>query len=77
MAKIDKIKEQIGWLKIVFGVLVAIDISILGWLTNNYNKEDISLIKIFIGLILVAIVTISIVITNKKAMKKIDELEEL
>ncbi len=77
MAKIDKIKEQIGWLKIIFGILVAIDISILGWLANNYDKEDISLIKIAIGLVLVAIVTLSIVITNKKAMNKIDELEEL
>jgi hypothetical protein len=36
MAKIDRLKEEVGWLKVVFGVLVAIDVSVLGWLAQNY-----------------------------------------
>jgi hypothetical protein len=28
-ARIDRLKEEIGWLKVVFGVLVAIDVSLL------------------------------------------------
>jgi len=27
----DKIKEEIGWLKVVFGLLVAIGVSLIGW----------------------------------------------
>ena len=76
MAKIDKIKEQIGWLKIVFGILVAIDISLLAWLANNID-DNISIIKLFISFILIILVTLGIVLTNKKALEKIDELEEL
>jgi len=32
VAKVDRIKEEIGWLKLVFGILVAIDVSLVGWL---------------------------------------------
>ena len=29
MAKIDKLKEEIGWLKIIFAILIATDISLV------------------------------------------------
>jgi hypothetical protein len=32
MSRGDRIKEELGWLKLVFGVLVAIDVSLVGWL---------------------------------------------
>ncbi|BCD61830.1 hypothetical protein NitYY0826_C0693 [Nitratiruptor sp. YY08-26] len=35
MARIDKIKEFIGYLKVILGILVAIDISIIAWLFKN------------------------------------------
>lgn len=34
MERINRLKEEVGWLKVVFGVLVAIDASLLGWLAN-------------------------------------------
>jgi hypothetical protein len=40
MAKIDRLKEEIGWLKVVFGVLVAIDASLLGWLAQSYGTAS-------------------------------------
>ena len=30
MSKVDKLKEEIDWLKVVFAILVAIDISLVG-----------------------------------------------
>ena len=30
MSKVDKLKKEIGWLKVVFSILVAIDISLVG-----------------------------------------------
>ncbi len=29
MARVDRLKEEIGWLKLVFGVLAAIDASLI------------------------------------------------
>jgi len=75
MAKIDKIKEQIGWLKVLFGLLFATDISLVAYLFNKI--ETLSIIKIILVLIGMLLVTITIRIINQKAMNKIDELEEI
>jgi len=75
MAKIDKIKEQIGWLKVLFGLLFATDISLVAYL---FNKIDtLSITKICLVLIGLLLVTLTIRIINKKAMDKIDELEDV
>jgi len=31
MSKVDGIKEELGWLKVVFAILVAIDVSVVAW----------------------------------------------
>ncbi len=77
MSKIDKIKEQIAWLKVVFGILSAIDVSLIGWLVGNYDKPGIKTIKIVLGSVIAVVIAFAIVYTNKKAMQKIDMLEEL
>ena len=41
MSKVDKLKEEIGWLKVVFAILVAIDISLVGWLAQNYDSASV------------------------------------
>ena len=37
MAKIDKLKENIGYLKLVFSILIAIDVSLIAWMYKNIN----------------------------------------
>ena len=75
MAKIDKIKEQIGWLKVVFGLLFATDISLIAYLFNKI--ELLSSLKSVLVLVGLLLVTIAIKIVNRKAMYKINELEEI
>ncbi len=75
MAKIDEIKESIGWLKVVFGILTAIDISLLGWIAQNYEKAQPFLVVV--ALLLIVLVTFGIVVVNKIAYKKIHELRDL
>ena len=75
MPKIDKIKEQIGWLKVVFGMLFATDISLIAYLFTNISKlSNVQVSIVILGLLLV---TLAIIYVNKKAMNKIDSLEEL
>ena len=40
MAYIDKVKEEIGWLKVIFAILIATDISLVAWLAQNHRKAD-------------------------------------
>ena len=75
MSKADKLKEEIGWLKVVFAILVAIDISLVGWLAQNYDDAPIFLqIVCSIG---VGMITGGVVWVNRVAYRKIDELEDL
>jgi len=40
MAHIDKLKEEIGWLKIVFAILIATAISLAAWVIQNYGEAN-------------------------------------
>jgi len=75
MAKIDKIKESIGYLKVIFGLFVAIDVSLVGWLFQN--SDTISTLKTAFVFLAIILITIGIVLTNKKILNKIDTLEEI
>ena len=75
MAQIDKLKEEIGWLKVVFAILIATDISLVAWLVQNYGKVPPLLLKV--GLAVAFVVTFIIVWLNNLAYRKIDKLEEL
>ncbi len=42
MARIDKLKEEIGWLKVIFAILIATDISLIAWLIQSYGRVHCS-----------------------------------
>lgn len=75
MAKIDEIKELIGFLKVLFATFVAIDVSLIAWLSKNY----LSNVTIFnIGaFILIVLFSIAIVIDVKAILKNIKRLKDL
>ncbi len=75
MSRSEKLKEEIGWLKVVFGILAAIDVSLLAWLAQNYRSANALLLVI--GALAVAGITAAVVWVNHRAYQKIDELEEL
>ena len=75
MSQIDQIKEQIGWLKVVFGGLIAIDVSLLAWLAQNFRTAYFSLIVL--SVIAVAGTTIAIVGVNHSAFRRMAKLEKL
>lgn len=75
MAHIDKVKEEIGWLKVVFAILLAADISLVAWGVQNYQKASPLLLTI--GLIAAFLVTLTIILVNKVAYRKINKLEDL
>ena len=75
MSKADKLKEEIGWLKVIFAILVAIDISLVGWLAQNYDVAS-AFLQIVCS-IAVVVTTGGVVWVNRTAYRKIDELEEL
>jgi len=75
VAKIDRIKEEIGWLKVVFGILVATDISLLAWLAEKFASAP--KVQVIVSLVAVVIVTGAIVWVNHLAYVRIKQLEDL
>ena len=75
MGKIDKEKEQIGWIKFWIGVGVASIMGLISYFVNHYDKAD--KIILVITIIAVVLVAIFVVILNSIGLKKIKELEEL
>ena len=74
MSKIDRIKEELGWLKIVFAIFVTIDVSLVAWLAQNYDKT--SNILVVFGFSAVVVLTFVVVWVNRAAMQRFKELEE-
>lgn len=74
MSKADRIKEEIGWLKVVFAVCVALDASLVAWLAQNYaTVHPVIVYAGFIGAVVLAVV---VVFVNRRAYRRIDELED-
>ena len=75
MAKIDKIKEFIGWLKVLFALFFGVDVSLIAYLFLHFDENSI-----FKDILVVMSLLISLIITvfiNVKILNKIDELEDL
>ncbi len=74
MSKADQIKEEIGWLKVVFAVCVALDASLVAWLAQNYATANPVLVYTgFLGAVVLAVI---VVYVNRRAYRCIDELED-
>ena len=75
MSEEAQIEQEIGWYKVVFAVLAAIDISLLAWLAQNYESQDVMLI---VGcFIAILFVSIGIALINANVFKCLKRLKEL
>jgi len=75
MSQAERIKETLGWLKIVFGALVAVDVSLVAWLTQNFRTAEA--IMVVLAVVAVAGTTVGIVGVNHAAFRLIAQLENL
>jgi uncharacterized membrane protein YuzA (DUF378 family) len=75
MAKIDRIKEFINYLKVLLVLLLATNIGLIGWIANNYKVADS--ILIYLSMITVLIILVIAISINKKIIKDIKSLEDL
>ena len=75
MAKADKAREELGWLKVVFAVYAAVDASVLGWLGQKYSSANVVLV-VAAGLVAAGL-TAYVAWMNTVAYRRIRELEYL
>ena len=75
MGKIDKQKEFIGYLKVIFSILIAIDVSLVAWIFKNASLMHG--LQVVVPSVIVLLTTVALVYVNKIILQKIDEIEEM
>lgn len=75
MTKPDRIREEIGWLKVLCGLGVAFETSLIAWLVQNYAVASRSLAVVAAFCVLVAVVGIvSVVVRLYRCLKILEAL---
>ena len=75
MAKIDEIKELIGFLKVLFATFIALDVSLVAWLSKNHSLN--SEMWNYSTLALIIFFSLGIIFTVKSILKNIKKLKDL
>jgi hypothetical protein len=75
MAMLDSVREELGWLKVLFTVLAAIDVSLIAWLSQAYDTAKNALL--FAAMAAAGILTAYVIWINQVAYRKIRELKDL
>ena len=75
MSQIDIIKESIAYLKFWLGVMVVLDISLVGWLLSHAGRS--SDLKAIVAIIGVSAITFSGYVVHKRIESLISTLKDL
>jgi F0F1-type ATP synthase assembly protein I len=75
VSKTERIKEELGWYKVVFGVLVAMAVSIVGWLAQNHSTAQPAFLVVTLMVVLGLVG--GIIWVNRVVFKRLDQLEKL
>ena len=71
----DRIKEELGWLKVVFSVLAAIDASLVAWLAQNFATARVGVLVV--GLVVVVSLTSGVIWVSRVVYRRLEKLEKL
>jgi F0F1-type ATP synthase assembly protein I len=75
LAEIDRQKEEISYLKLILSILIAIGISIIGWIFNHI--EDVKDYRMIIAFFVLIVIGVLVIVLNRKIINKIDKLKDL
>ena len=75
MSEIDEIREFIGYLKVVFALVLATAIGLISWLVQNYKTSEKLLI--YADIFLIVSLVITLILINRKILNDIKRLKEL
>jgi hypothetical protein len=75
LSEVDQIKEFIGYLKVVFALVLATTIGLVSWLVQNYQSAETLLL--YADVVLIAVLVIALILINRKILSDIKRLKEL
>ena len=75
MSELERLKEQVAYLKLWQGVMVVTDISLVGWLASAANSTRPLLVAL--AVIALVLVTVGIVMAHRHIERRIDQIGKL
>ena len=69
------VKELIGYLKVIFALVLATTIGLISWLVQNYQSAGELLL--YTDVLLVVVLVITLILINRKILSDIKRLKEL
>ena len=75
MSELDRLKEQVAYLKFLQGIMVVTDISLVGWLVSTADgARPLTVALAIVGVILL---TFGIVMLHRQIERRIDHIGRL
>jgi hypothetical protein len=75
VSELDRLKEQLAYLKFWQGIMVVTDISLVGWLVSTADSAAASLR--FYGIVGVVFLTLGIIVLHRQIERRIDRIGTL
>jgi hypothetical protein len=73
--ELDRLKEQLAYLKFWQGIMVVTDISLVGWLVST--ADGARALTVVLAIIGVVALTFGIVVLHRQIERRIDEIGRL
>jgi hypothetical protein len=75
MPQLERLKEQLAYLKFWQGVLVVTDLSLIGWLVSNATNTPVRMVTL--AVLSVAVITAGVIMLHRQIEHRIDQVGEL
>jgi hypothetical protein len=72
VSELDRLKEQLAYLKFWQGIVVVTDISLAGWLVSASNTA--ALLTVVLAIASVVLLSVGIVILHRQIERRIDQI---
>jgi hypothetical protein len=75
MPELDRLKEQLAYLKFWQGIMVVTDISLVGWLVST--ADDARALTVVLAIIGIIALTVGIVVLHRQIEQRINQIGRL
>ncbi len=75
MSELDRLKEQLAYLKFWQGIMVVTDISLVGWLVST--ADGARALTVVLAIIGVIVLTFGIVVLHRQIERRINQIGRL
>ena len=75
MSELDRLKEQLVYLRLWLGIVVVAEISLIGWLASAFEAAPFRLVVL--AIVAIALLGLGIFLLHRQIQRRIDEIGKL